>query len=283
MNTDSMLSLFKQKTGRFTPLETATLVSYEAAMPPEWRATMKLQIESIDRAERYPPSTWVEVDFFPSREPLSGTLRPFPNKTLNLKLATLTFQFDGDTKVRQVYMHLVQGFFFSLVFRPAEKLVSKRTDIAISSVVFHDDPMRPCSSLNVFFGTYRPVPDTDWIERLKSKYVQPNVLGAKTPDDVNLLLSRFSIALPDDYVDVLRVCDGFSAGKVTVLGAGDLHKSPQDPGDIVVLATYPGGFIGIREGDISGELFYCSNDGKAPVSAGVSFRSALESWMQVHA
>jgi len=280
--TNKMRSLFKRKIEPFKPIERGVLGHFKEAMSADAREILAFQIQNVEWGKRYPPG-YADVDFYYSREYRSGVGRRFPNKTLELKLATLRFEVGGDTRPRKVDMYLVQGKFFTLSFRPSAKPIWNRCDISSASVVFHDDPMRPASSLNVFIDAYRPKPDVSWVERLTMQYNSASAAKVRTGDDVSQLLSRFSIALPDDYVDVLRVCDGFSAGKVTVLGAGDLRKVSQEPGDIVVVATYRGGFIGIREGDISGELFYCSNDGKAPVSAGMSFRRALECWMQVHA
>jgi hypothetical protein len=98
------------------------------------------QIAATAFVSRYINDSYVDLYQQPRREPRRAPVAPFPNKSLDLRLATVAIR--GPQGKGKVAASAVDGQLFELHFAPNPKKLGKPHSIEIAGVKLHADPMQ---------------------------------------------------------------------------------------------------------------------------------------------
>ena len=140
---DNLLVIWRRKKGRdlFRPYELAVLEAVLAELDPEARSLIEQQIAATEQIHRLYDDT--EVDLYPTRrrDVQHDPTIALPNRSLELKLATVRLR--GPNETGKVDLYAVRGHLFQLAFRPSPKKLGDRSAIQVTTVTIHVDPMLP--------------------------------------------------------------------------------------------------------------------------------------------
>lgn len=89
-------------------------------------------------------------------------------------------------------------------------------------------------------------------------------------------LQAIEAALPADYLELVRVCEGFQIGDAVVLGLSEVREVRLSSGAYYILAERGGGFLGVAEGEQEGRVVYLHHEYSEPCAVFDTFAAALE-------
>lgn len=187
---------FRRKRGRdlFRRHELAVIDALRTAMSAEAVELYDHQIESLELVQRHFHDT--EVDTYPNRSgpQYHDPAHAFANRSLELKLATVTLQ--GASGKGQVKVIAVGGHVFSYHFKPSPRKLGPRASIVAVKTTLHADPMQPddgsslAGRLEELSPNVRAELEAAWFERpdWASALVQPDGLYGIDLDDGSYLV-----------------------------------------------------------------------------------------------
>ncbi len=82
--------------------------------------------------------------------------------------------------------------------------------------------------------------------------------------------------MPADYLELVRVCEGFQIGDAVVLGLSEVREVRLSSGAYYILAERGGGFLGVAEGEQEGRVVYLHHEYSEPCAVFDTFAAALE-------
>jgi hypothetical protein len=91
------------------------------------------------------------------------------------------------------------------------------------------------------------------------------------------VLKSIHSKLPDEYLQLVGESKGISLNEWAVCAVKDIHKIPQRDGNYYVLAVKEGmGFVGVKEDESSGRLYYLNYDDHLGEKISVGLRKFFE-------
>jgi hypothetical protein len=121
--------------------ELAALDALLGAVAAEARSLIERQVDGTQHVQRLYDDA--EVDLYPNRgqDQRHDPALAFPNRSLELKLATVGLR--GPNGTGKVVVHAVKGHIFQLAFRPAPRQLGDPDEIVVTDVMLHADVMLP--------------------------------------------------------------------------------------------------------------------------------------------
>jgi hypothetical protein len=121
--------------------ELAALDAFLGAVAPEARSLIEQQIDGTQHVQRLHDDT--EVNLYPNRgqKQRHDPAIAFPNRSVELKLATVGLR--GPIGTGKVVVTAVLGHVFQLAFRPSPNRLGDRSRLVTTTVMLHADPMIP--------------------------------------------------------------------------------------------------------------------------------------------
>jgi hypothetical protein len=116
------------------------LEAIRGALDPAATQLLDEQIAATAFVSRYIDDSYVDIYQQPRREPRRAPVAPFPNRSLDLRLATVSVR--GPLGMGKVAASAVDGQLFELHFAPHPKKLGKSHAIEVAGVKLHADPMQ---------------------------------------------------------------------------------------------------------------------------------------------
>lgn len=134
----------------------------------------------------------------------------FPNRQFELKWLTLQLR-SADGSRWRVHLYLVRGYLFSMHFTPPGLLRAAPEQLTVERVQFHAD------ALELREQEMMPPPEVpaptelpDWLIQLEQVYPLTEFTAPLEASFRRKRLSEIQTRLPEDYLALLEVCDGFA-------------------------------------------------------------------------
>jgi hypothetical protein len=258
----------------FAPVERALLQALQEHLPEEPRVILAQQIEAVNHIYRDKESGEVNL-YTPKHKPPPC----FPNQRLEALWCTVHYRVPHLPERLKMRIYLVRGEIFTLAFGKVYRQIARENEVHIERVVFHTDVMEPI---------YEPLPsleggDADllgslpaWCIALGRRWAIEQVLPPLSHEEQQQRLQAIEAALPKDYLELVRVCEGFRIGDAVVLGLSEVREVSLSSGGYYLLAERGGGFLGVREGEQEGRVYYLHQEYPEPCATFGTFAEALE-------
>ncbi|GIV12353.1 MAG: hypothetical protein KatS3mg021_0635 [Fimbriimonadales bacterium] len=203
----------------------------------------------------------------------------FPNQRLEALWCTVHYRVPHLPERLKMRIYLVRGTVFTLAFGRVYRQIARETEVHIERVVFHADVMEPI---------YEPLPSLEsagtdlreslpaWCTALGRQWAIERVLPPLSDKEQQRRLQATEAALPTDYLELVRVCEGFQIGDAVVLGLSEVREVWLSSGAYYLLAERGGGFLGVREGEQEGRVYYLHHEYPEPCATFGTFAEALE-------
>lgn len=260
----------------FTPLENRLLLELQQNLRPAARELLSRQIEGVNLVQRHTNSCEVNCYSMRSGKPYHNPGYQFPNKGLDVKFATIQFSIPGSDKDWVVNFHSVDGYLFSIIFTPSPESIQKHEDVQIRDVkILHDmmsanNSSRPLTKRN-------KAQFTGWLGTWSQKHQLRDVYQPLQESDRHGLLQDYEVSFPQDYLELIRQCEGFLVNNVSILGLSQLYEIVLPDWRYLVLAEIAGeGTLGIREQSNPGYIYFLDYEASNAVEVSKSFREAVE-------
>ncbi|CUU33782.1 MAG: hypothetical protein N2045_00075 [Fimbriimonadales bacterium] len=203
----------------------------------------------------------------------------FPNQRLEALWCTVHYRVPHLPERLKMRIYLVRGTVFTLAFGRVYRQIARETEVHIERVVFHADVMEPI---------YEPLPSLEsagtdlreslpaWCTALGRQWAIERVLPPLSDKEQQRRLQATEAALPTDYLELVRVCEGFQIGDAVVLGLSEVREVWLSSGAYYLLAERGGGFLGAAEGERAGRVVYLHHEYSEPCAVFDAFAAALE-------
>lgn len=269
----SLLNAWRRRSP-FTPVERALLQALQDHLPEETRTILTQQIEAVNSIYRDKESGEVNL-YTPKHKPPPR----FPNQRLEALWCTVHYRVPRLPERLKMRIYLVRGKIFTLAFGRVYRQIARENEVHIERVVFHTDVMEPIEE---------PLPslegaDTDlqellpaWCIALGRRWAIEQVLPPLSHEEQQQRLQAIEAALPKDYLELVRVCEGFRIGDAVVLGLSEVREVWLSSGAYYLLAERGGGFLGVAEGEREGRVVYLHHEYSEPCATFRTFAEALE-------
>jgi hypothetical protein len=220
----SLKALFYGGTKGFRPHEKRCLAWFAEQLPEEGRKTLQAQTEIIDVIQRGMRDQEVAC-FFPKQ--VRGNAQ-FPNQGFELPTARVALRAAGQPPILcEIFFH--GGLIHQLQYSSPPKLW-RDTEFSLERIELFADLMKP--------DTRERNPPIATVS-LPAKLQEGNAkdFAAPAPEsEIDILVRRLGPALPQDYVDLLRITDGFEFELWTVNGLRTSTRTVDDVGTCTWLA-----------------------------------------------
>ncbi len=269
----SLLNAWRRRSP-FTPVERALLQALQDHLPEETRTILTQQIEAVNSIYRDKESGEVNL-YTPKHKPPPR----FPNQRLEALWCTVHYRVPRLPERLKMRIYLVRGKIFTLAFGRVYRQIARENEVHIERVVFHTDVMEPIEG---------PLPslegaDTDlqellpaWCIALGRRWAIAGVLPPLSDEERQQRLQAIEAALPKDYLELVRLCEGFQIGDAVVLGLSEVREVWLSSGAYYLLAERGGGFLGVAEGEREGRVVYLHHEYSEPCATFRTFAEALE-------
>jgi hypothetical protein len=249
----------------FTPLERRLIEELVSRLKDDAAAILRRQIQMITFVQRL--CSGREVNCYPmkSGRPFHDPNYRFPCADLDLRLGRISFYDPRDSCRYLAEFHLCEGFFFSIWFDRSPASAIRPEELVIEAVNLLADPMlaRNPPALEEI-----PIGQADlplWVLRLLVQMPQDplRVFRALDREQRLLFMQKIDCGLPADYLQLTEKCEGFSAGRWTVMGLSQVHAVNAADAIYYVVAEEGGSHVlAIRRGDSTGALHRFSLEGE---------------------
>jgi hypothetical protein len=237
----SLLNAWRRRSP-FTPVERALLQALQDHLPEETRTILTQQIEAVNSIYRDKESGEVNL-YTPKHKPPPR----FPNQRLEALWCTVHYRVPRLPERLKMRIYLVRGKIFTLAFGRVYRQIARENEVHIERVVFHTDVMEPIEG---------PLPslegaDTDlqellpaWCIALGRRWAIAGVLPPLSDEERQQRLQAIEAALPKDYLELVRLCEGFQIGDAVVLGLSEVREVWLSSGAYYLLAERGGWLFG---------------------------------------
>jgi len=273
-----MWLLFKvlRRRSRFAPLERALLQALPAYLPEEARIILVQQIEAVNSVYRDREIGEVNLYFSKKNPPPR-----FPNQRLEARWCTVYYRVPSKIDLFKVHLYLVNGYLFTLAFGKIYRQVASESEIHIERVVFHADVMQPVpESLPLPVREERAASSLDhlprWCIDVGRQWPIEQVSVPLLPEEFHQRLQEIETTLPADYLELVQVCEGFRIADAVVWGLTGIRVVYLPSGAYYILAERGGGYLGVREGQQDGQVYYLHHEYSEPLTHFSTFAEALE-------
>jgi len=199
----------------------------------------------------------------------------FPNRQLELKWLTLHLRLVDGSRGR-VRLYLVRGYLFSMHFTPPNLLQVAPEQLRVERVQFHADAldlreqeMTPPSEVPA------PAELPDWLVPLGQVYPLTEFTAPLDASFRRKRLSEIQARLPEDYLVLLEVCNGFHIGRIAVLGLAEVYSVALSDGEYWVIATDGERYLAVKDADSEGTVYYLHHESLSPQISFARFADAL--------
>lgn len=258
---------------KLTPLEQWVVGQVSEHLSITARSILIQQIEGIRRIYRDYQFGEVLLYHWQDRK-----IPSFPNRQLELKWLTLSINSREGALQGRVRVYLVQGYLFTLHFSPPKLMQMHPEMFTVSKVLFHADVMEAVETEAEAGVQVETIPQPripDWLAQLEQTYPLSDFRAPLEAKHRANRLSAIGMCLPGDYLQLLEVCDGFTAGEVAVLGLQEAYPVALPDGEHWVIAVCGGQFLTVKEGDTSPTVYYIHHEYLEPRASFASFEQAL--------
>ena len=239
------------------PVEDQVLSAVMASLSSPARALMEAQVGEVNLVQRLADGK--EVNMYVKR---GGKVRrnsayQFPNRSSDLKLATVKLRLPDARKTLKADVFAVDGFVFEILFSESPRTV--KPPVTIADVTIHVDPMIPDAG-----PAERQVMSArfdGWLGTLDERF---GIEKAYVPLDAEARTRRLAdidAALPGDYLELIGKTDGLDLGHCTVFGLNDVSENAGDDGTYYMIGEIGGrGQLAVRAGARDGAVFFLGYD-----------------------
>lgn len=274
-----LTNLFRRLRGTLLPSDKAVLEAVASRVPPDLREHVKCQVGAINKVQRLTQGR--EVNFYrmhrgkPTFE--EGIRLPSQREETVIARASVRML---DTNVQVlVSVWLVRGFVFSLVLNKS---------IPHSSNVDGNFVVDSCEILPGALGCKHMSPESheDLPAGLATWHLDGKIEGWHVPlqaVDRETRLAALGSALPQGYLAILAICDGFSCGRIQVKGLVELGPTPVGQNSIILLANIGEHFgVATMEGARDPAIYFVNNAADDySRRLGADFRAALVEGLRI--
>lgn len=264
----------------FTPLENSLLLELQRNLKPDTRELLSHQIEAINFVQRHTNSCEVNCYSMRSGKPCHDSAYQFPNRGLDVKFAVIRFSTSSGAKSWTANFHAVDGYLFSIIFTPSPEDIQKHDDIQIISVkILHDTMSANNSSRSLTERDKAQL--TGWLGTWSQKYQIKNVYqpmqDAERQNLLQDLLQDYEVSFPQDYLELLKQCEGLMVNNVSILGLSQSYEVVLPHWKYLTLAEIANeGILGLREQSDLGCIYFLGYEASNAVEVSKSFREAVE-------
>jgi hypothetical protein len=205
-------------------------------------------------------------------------IAPFPNRQLELKWLTLRLRFGQNAQERgRVQVWLVRGYIFSLRFSPPTLLKMDPDSFVVDKLQFHADVMVPqeTEAEPAAVEIAPPAGLPEWLVQLGQVYRLTGFLAPRDAAYRRRRLAEMEVRLPDDYLALIEMCEGFMIGEVAVLGLSEAHSVALSDGNYWIIAVYAAEFLAVKEGEAAGTVYHLHHEYLQPRASFSNFEQAL--------
>ncbi len=189
----------------------------------------------------------------------------FPNRHLELKWLTVHLHSKHDAPKGKVQIYLVKGRVFALYFSPPVLIETLPDTLVVERVQFHADVMEACEmepeQETLLIDPPAVLPEG--LKKLGETYWLEAFRAPLEASERARRLAEMEGGLPEDYRELLAVCEGFRVGPVEVLGLREAYSVKLTDGVYWVLAVCGDKFLVVKEGDTSGRVYFVSHEDAA--------------------
>jgi hypothetical protein len=149
----------------------------------------------------------------------------------------------------------------------------------LSKPLLHIEPVEVLADFTRLLRQPEPIPLSGWVAEWVSHHaIALEDIAPPLPEQkVKRLLRQRRLNLPADYLELLRICDGFERSDYGVTGVSEMWQVEVTDTRWWVLAERAGAvFIVAREGDQQPRVYYFHHEHEAPSAEFNSFREALQ-------
>lgn len=258
------------------PLERALLEGLQAHLAPEPRAILARQIEAVNYIYRDKENGEVNL-YTPKKNPPPS----FPNRRLEVLWCTVHYRVPSEPDLLKARLYLVRGKLFTLAFGRTYHKIASQDEVHIERVVFHVDVMQPVSEtppLSVREGEEAQLMEClpTWCTELGHRWAIEQVLPPLSSEERQQRLQAIEAALPEDYLDLVAVCEGFRIADAVVWGLSDIREVYLPSGAYYLLAESGGGYLGVLDGQQDECVYYLHHEHSEPLARFAAFAEALE-------
>jgi hypothetical protein len=266
----SLKRLLYGATAGFRPYESQCLEWFAERLPEDARRILAAQIESFDFIHRSDHDWCVEPDQS-GKKPLPL----FPNRGTELCAARLDLLDSAGAPVKCDFI-FHEGELLRIIFGAPPKKKLSSDGFSLLQAEVYEDLMQPDAR-----ERKPPVVEVMLPEPLRGLDVTDLAAPAKEAD-IAKIMRRLGPTLPQDYVDLLRITDGFTLEEWKVHGLRTWTRTHSQDGVFTYLAEGysvhdgdPQGLI-IRQGDAEPKVYLRDEiDDLEPTEMGSSFIDAL--------
>lgn len=263
----------------FLPYEKAILSAVQSHLSIDAQNIFYKQISLINKVQRLSKNK--EINMYCKKGwkiRFDDTLR-FPLDLPEVKLAKVKIKFNDDSnqtyKTINAEIWLVEGHVFSITFN-ISPLPYLKNSFDIVRVEILEDPMQ-----KTMISTINEV-DTSfiyaWIKQNFPNLEIEKVFAPLLPELINKKLKEFDCVFPDDWLELLRYCDGFKLDKCSVYGLHDARQVNTDENQLIVITEGFGSkLLTINRDKKDGIIYYMdlATDTFEFIDYGKSFKVAL--------
>jgi hypothetical protein len=273
----------------FTSLEKRVIKEVEARLEPDAAKLFERQVADINLVQR---QAGRETTCYTIRngKPLRDASLRFPNRSQELKLATVRFKLPEASAEWSAELYLVRGHFFSIAFSADPKAIEARgVDLIMTAIEIAADPMHEAveevthdetggeASRDTNGETSGQAKLSGWLREWAEKYHLHSLRAPLEEAERARLRARINAALPADYLELSAQCDGLALENFSILGLSDVYPVVMPDADYFVLAQLKDRGVLALRADAGLEIYYLAFDGGEVVPLGNSFRHSVES------
>ncbi|MEM4409709.1 MAG: hypothetical protein QXI19_13305 [Candidatus Caldarchaeum sp.] len=258
---------------RLTPVESWVIAQIADRLSDPTKTLLLSQVEQFRRV--YRDFGTGEVLLYRYRE---EEIPPFPNRRSELKWLTLTLRFGQNAQERgQVQVWLVRGYLFSLHFLPPTLMKMSPDSFIVDKLQFHADVMvaQETEEEPAAVEMAPPAGLPEWLGQLGQVYPLTGLLAPRDAAYRTRRLAEMEVRLPDDYLALIEMCEGFMIGEVAVLGLSEAYSVALSDGNYWIIAVCGAEFLAVKEGEAAGTVYYLHHEYLQPQASFSNFEQAL--------
>ena len=266
---------FMKMRSKFNSLENRILLEVKLKLQDPARILLEKQLEKINLIQRPGKRETNCYSMKHGKAVLSPNIQ-FPNKTAELRFASVKFNVHDICCEFSVDLYLVRGYFFSMVFSSDPSLIrNKGEDIKISEVQLYHNPMMPISEFPERSTHYKPF--SGWLQELEDKYIINDKKPPIKEKEKERLLTNISAELPNEYLKFVEQVDGCTIQNCSILGIAEIYGVVMPGFDYYVLIKIGSAkVIAVRANSKDGVMYLLDFEGSEPIPLGNSFRQIIE-------
>ena len=244
----------------FTALETELLSELFSLFESDIKSKLKAQVDYFEPNRKW-RQYWeksMSMELYGDKENrLSDKYRY--NRKDSSKLATIRFKVKD--KKYSIEFNTYDGRLWGWKIRPHPKSIMKQTVYEITSKKINTDPNSFAQPL-IDKQKFKTIPAFEgWLAQLID---MDEIKDSFHPIEIELLdkyTEQINSKLPDGYLEVIKQTEGIDSEHYRVLGVSEIYSTGLDDGNYFHLVEFDDGIIAVKEGELTGRMYYCHYSG----------------------